>query len=102
MERKEYYVQPRIAEKIVELSQEHALPVNIIVGESVGNLTHITFGKHSCNHSILILSDMPQTQKGSWFLHYKDKMDVEVIRGIEGLIYDIWKMKERKEYKGFR
>ena len=53
------------------------------------------FGKHSCNHSILILSDMPQTQKGSWFLHYKDKMDVEVIRGIEGLIYDIWKLKER-------
>ena len=53
------------------------------------------FGKHSCNHSILILSDMPQTQKGSWFLHYKDKMDVEVIRGIEGLVYDIWKLKER-------
>ena len=53
------------------------------------------FGKHSCNHSILILSDMPQTQKGSWFLHYKDKMNVEVIRGIEGLIYDIWKLKER-------
>ena len=53
------------------------------------------FGKHSCNHSILILSDMPQTQKGSWFLHYKDKMDKEVIRGIEGLVYDIWKLKER-------
>ena len=38
---------------------------------------------------------MPQTQKGSWFLHYKDKMDTEVIRGIEGLVYDIWKLKER-------
>ena len=38
MERKEYYVQPRIAEKIVELSQEHALPVNIIVGECVNHL----------------------------------------------------------------
>ena len=25
----------------------------------------------------MILSDMPQTQKGSWFLHYRDKMDVE-------------------------
>lgn len=53
------------------------------------------FGKHSCNHSIMILSDMPQTQKGSWFLHYKEKMDTEVIRGIEGLIYEIWKTKER-------
>ena len=38
---------------------------------------------------------MPQTQKGSWFLHYKEKMDVEVIRAIEGLVYDIWKLKER-------
>ena len=43
MERKEYYVQPRIAEKIVELSQEHALPVNITVGECVNHLTSITF-----------------------------------------------------------
>ena len=58
------------------------------------------FGRHSCNHSILILSDMPQTQKGSWFLHYKEKMDVEVIRAIEGLVYDIWRLKERmKEVK---
>ena len=43
MERKEYYVQPRIAEKIVELSQEHALPVNITVGECENHLTSITF-----------------------------------------------------------
>lgn len=58
------------------------------------------FGKHSCNHSIMILSDMPQTQKGSWFLHYKDKMDGEVISAIEGLVYDIWKLKERiKSFK---
>ena len=53
------------------------------------------FGKHSCNHSIMILSDMPQTQKGSWFLHYKDKMDTDVINAIEGLVYDIWRLKER-------
>ncbi|MBO5626798.1 MAG: hypothetical protein J5953_13555 [Prevotella sp.] len=56
------------------------------------------FGKHSCNHSILILSDMPQTQKGSWFLHYKEKMDEEVIRGIEGLVYDIWKLKDKMKH----
>ena len=30
------------------------------------------FGKHSCNHSIMILSDMPQTPKGAGILHYKD------------------------------
>ena len=53
------------------------------------------FGKHSCNHSILILSDMPQTKKGSWFLHYKEKMDTEVIAAIEGLVYDIWRIKDK-------
>ncbi len=53
------------------------------------------FGKHSFNHSIMILSDMPQTQKGSWFLHYRDKMDTELIRTIEATVYEIWKTKER-------
>ena len=53
------------------------------------------FGKHSFNHSIMILSDMPQTQKGSWFLHYRDKMDEDLIRTIEGTVYEIWRTKER-------
>ncbi|MCM1139965.1 MAG: hypothetical protein NC453_15470 [Muribaculum sp.] len=53
------------------------------------------FGKHSFNHSIMILSDMPQTQKGSWFLHYRDKMDPELIKTIEATIYEIWRTKER-------
>ena len=53
------------------------------------------FGKHSFNHSIMILSDMPQTQKGSWFLHYRDKMDPELIATIEATVYEIWRIKER-------
>lgn len=53
------------------------------------------FGKHSFNHSIMILSDMPQTQKGSWFLHYRDKMDPELIKTIEATVYEIWRVKER-------
>lgn len=53
------------------------------------------FGAHSCNHSMMVLSDMPQTQKGSWFLHYRDKMNPELIRTIEGTVYEIWKTKER-------
>lgn len=53
------------------------------------------FGRHSFNHSIMILSDMPQTQKGSWFLHYKEKMDVELIETIKGLIYEIWQAKQK-------
>ena len=53
------------------------------------------FGHHSCNHSMMILSDMPQIQKGSWFLHYEDKMDKELIATIEGTVYEIWRTKER-------
>lgn len=53
------------------------------------------FGKHSFNHSIMILSDMPQTKKGSWFLNYKDKMDPELIEAIKGAVYEIWKVKEK-------
>jgi len=53
------------------------------------------FGRHSFNHSMLVLSDMPQTQKGSWFLHYREKMDPEVIEAIKGLIFQIWKTKQR-------
>ncbi|MBD5505628.1 MAG: hypothetical protein HDR09_18280 [Lachnospiraceae bacterium] len=53
------------------------------------------FGKHSFNHSIMILSDMPQTKRGSWFLHYRDKMDSELIATIEATVYEIWRIKER-------
>lgn len=53
------------------------------------------FGKHSYNHSMMVLSDMPQTQKGSWFLHYRDKMDPELIATIEATVYEIWRTKER-------
>ena len=53
------------------------------------------FGHHSFNHSVMILSDMPQTQKGSWFLHYQEKMDVDLIETIKGTIYEIWRVKQR-------
>ena len=53
------------------------------------------FGHHSFNHSLMILSDMPQTQKGSWFLNYKNQMDEELIDTICGTIYEIWNVKQR-------
>lgn len=53
------------------------------------------FGRHSFNHSLMVLSDMPQTQKGSWFLNYREKCDPEVIEAIEGLVYEIWRIKSR-------
>lgn len=58
------------------------------------------FGKHSFNHSIMILSDMPQSKKGSWFLKYEEKMDKELIEAIKGAVAEIFAVKERiRQYK---
>ena len=53
------------------------------------------FGMHSYHHSIMIMSDMPAGTKGSWFLNYREKMNMEVIRAIEGCVCEEWKIKER-------
>ena len=53
------------------------------------------FGMHSFNHSVMILSDMPQTTKGSWFLHYREQMDEELIETIKATVWQIWSTKER-------
>ena len=44
---------------------------------------------------MLITSDMPLTKKGSWFLDYQNKCDPETIDLIRGIVYEIWKVKER-------
>lgn len=53
------------------------------------------FGRHSYNHSIMILSDMPQGSRGSWFLHYREKMDPELIKLIGATVYEIWRLKKK-------
>ena len=53
------------------------------------------FGRHACNHAMMILSDMPQTKRGSWFLNYEKKMDPELIEVIKGLLFEYWKLRER-------
>lgn len=53
------------------------------------------FGNRSYHHSVLIISDMPTTKKGSWFLRYEDKSDPELIETIQGVIFEIWKTKDR-------
>ena len=53
------------------------------------------FGMHSFNHSVMILSDMPQTTKGSWFLHYREQMDEELIETIKATVWQIWSTKDR-------
>ena len=52
------------------------------------------FGKRSCNHAMMILSDMPQTKKGSWFLNYRDKMKPELIDAISGQVHEIWRLRQ--------
>lgn len=70
----------------VKLTQE-TLPAN------GGIKTH--FCRHSFNHSMMILSDMPQTKKGSWFLEYEKKMDKRVIDAIGAGVYEIWRIKQK-------
>lgn len=53
------------------------------------------FGHKSYHHGMLITSDMPLTKKGSWFLDYQNKCDQETIDLIRGIVYEIWKVKER-------
>lgn len=53
------------------------------------------FGHKSCWNSMMILSDMPQTQRGSWFLRYREKMDPGLIRVIEASVYEEWKIIRR-------
>lgn len=47
------------------------------------------------HHGMLIISDMPTTKAGSWFLNYQEKMDPELIETIHGLIYERWEIKQR-------
>lgn len=53
------------------------------------------FGHRSYHHSLLIISDMPTTKKGSWFMRYEEKCDDELIQAIQGAVFEIWKTKDR-------
>ena len=74
----------------VKLHQE-TLPAN------GGIKTH--FSRHSFNHAMLILSDMPQSKKGSWFLEYEKDMNTEknlkIIRAIEAGVVEQWRLKQK-------
>lgn len=53
------------------------------------------FGNFYMHHGLTITSDMPVTKKGSWFLNYKKQMDNDLVQVIEGLVYYIWKLKQK-------
>ena len=53
------------------------------------------FGHLPWHHSMLFISDMPTSKKGSWFLKYKEMADEEVIQVIHGIIHEMWRIKNR-------
>lgn len=58
------------------------------------------FSKSQFYRSKLIVSDMPMTKKGSWFLDYEKQMDLELIAAIDGIIYQLWLIRERLKKEG--
>lgn len=62
-----------------------------------GIKTH--FSRHSFNHAMLILSDMPQSKKGSWFLEYEKAMNepqnLKIIKAIEAGVLEQWRLKQK-------
>lgn len=53
------------------------------------------YGDFFMHHGMTITSDMPITKKGSWFLKYKDDMDTELVSVIEGIVYQIWILRNK-------
>jgi len=45
-------------------------------------------------NSMLWMSDMPTTKKGSWFLSYRDKMDPELINMIQFMVKEVWRLNQ--------
>ncbi|MDA3943700.1 MAG: hypothetical protein PF694_09205 [Bacteroidetes bacterium] len=45
-------------------------------------------------NSMLFTSDMPTSKKGSWFLNYRDKMDVDLINAIKWLVRENFRLKQ--------
>ena len=53
------------------------------------------FSKCHLHHGLTITCDTATTKKGSWFMQMEDRMDKELVKGIEGLVYYKWQVKQR-------
>jgi hypothetical protein len=49
------------------------------------------------HNGMLIISDMPTSKRGSWFMSYKEKMDTELINTIQSLVYERWEIQQRQK-----
>jgi len=55
------------------------------------------FSKCHLHHGLTITCDTATTKKGSWFMQMESKMDKEVVKVLEGLIYQKWAIKQRSK-----
>jgi hypothetical protein len=46
------------------------------------------------HHGVLIVSDMPTSKRGSWFLSYREQMSTELIDTIQGIVYEVWRLRQ--------
>jgi len=58
------------------------------IGGFQGNFKHSPYYR-----SKLIVSDMPTTKRGSWFLNFEKQSDSEIIELIDGIIYRMWEIR---------
>lgn len=47
------------------------------------------------HHGLTITCDTATTKKGSWFMNYEKQMDPELVKCLEGLVYQRWQIKQR-------
>ncbi|MDR2125586.1 MAG: hypothetical protein LBP63_01980 [Prevotellaceae bacterium] len=72
-----------------EKLKDETLPANGAIRKYFGNCPY--------HHGLLVLSDMPTTKKGSWFFRYRELMDAELIETIQGLVCEIWQLKQKNK-----
>ena len=57
------------------------------------------FGHLPWHHGMLIVSDMPTSKKGRWFLNYEEQHDPELIECIDGILAERYKILERLKFE---
>lgn len=75
-----------------EKLKDETLPANR------GQVQH--FGDVPFHHGLLLTSDMPVSKQGSWFLRYEKDCDEELIKMIQSLVSERWKVSERIRKEG--
>lgn len=63
------------------------------------------FGGCYLHHGMTVTTDMPVTKAGSWPLAYEKQMDKDLLRVVEGMVWQVWKtkqlMKQHPERKAY-